>query len=80
MVASATTGKLFLDERHFSRSMNSELALIFKSCSRRALFISKSWKETGFKPVSELSYKLALENLKLNFVELKLNLRVITPP
>ena len=38
-----TTGKLLREDKHFSRSMNKELDLIFKSCSKRALLISKSW-------------------------------------
>ena len=45
LVANETTGKLFLDDKHFSRSINKEFDLIFKSCSSRDLFISKSWCE-----------------------------------
>ena len=37
------TGKLLREDKHFSRSMNKEFDLIFKSCSKRDLFISKSW-------------------------------------
>ena len=44
-VASDTTGKLFLDDKHFSLSMNNELDLIFKSCSSFALFMRRSWWE-----------------------------------
>ena len=42
-VAKDTTGKLFLEERHFSRSINNELDLIFKSCSNLALLTNRSW-------------------------------------
>ena len=42
-VAKETTGKLFLEDKHFSLSMNSELDLILRSCSKRALFIRRSW-------------------------------------
>ena len=42
-VARETTGKLFLEDKHFSLSMNNEFDLIFKSCSNRALFIRRSW-------------------------------------
>jgi hypothetical protein len=41
-VASEMTGKLFLEDRHFSRSMNSELDLIFRSCSKRPLLTRRS--------------------------------------
>jgi len=41
-VARETTGKLFLDDRHFSLSMNKELDLIFRSCSSFALFMRRS--------------------------------------
>lgn len=44
-VARETTGKLFLDDKHFSLSMNKELDLIFRSCSSFALFIRRSWWE-----------------------------------
>lgn len=42
-VAKETTGKLFLEDKHFSLSMNSEFDLILRSCSKRALFIRRSW-------------------------------------
>ena len=44
-VAKETTGKLFLEDKHFSLSMNSEFDLILRSCSKRALFIRRSWWE-----------------------------------
>ena len=44
-VAKETTGKLFLEDKHFSLSMNSEFDLILRSCSNRALFIRRSWWE-----------------------------------
>jgi hypothetical protein len=45
LVANETTGKLFLEDKHFSLSINKELDLIFRSCSKRALFIRRSWWE-----------------------------------
>jgi len=42
LVASETTGKLFLDDKHFSLSMNNELDFIFRSCSSFALFMRRS--------------------------------------
>lgn len=42
-VAKETTGKLFLEDKHFSLSMNNEFDLILRSCSKRALFIRRSW-------------------------------------
>ena len=44
-VAKETTGKLFLEDKHFSLSMNREFDLILRSCSKRALFIRRSWWE-----------------------------------
>ena len=43
LVARETTGKDFLMPRHFSRSMNNEFDLIFRSCSSLALFCNSTW-------------------------------------
>ena len=45
MVARETTGKDFLILKHFSRSMNSELDLILRSCSSLALFWRRSYTQ-----------------------------------
>ena len=43
LVANDTTGKDLRMLRHFSRSINKEFDLIFRSCSSLALFCSKTW-------------------------------------
>ena len=47
LVARETTGKDFLMPRHFSRSMNNEFDLIFRSCSSLALFCSSTWNDNN---------------------------------
>ena len=42
LVAKDTTGKDFLMLRHFSRSINNEFDLIFRSCSSLALFCNNT--------------------------------------
>ena len=43
LVAKETTGKDFRMLRHFSRSINNEFDLIFRSCSSLALFCNNAW-------------------------------------